>query len=385
LPDDWQSAGFGVYVHWPFCQSKCPYCDFNSHVSDKIDHNQWLKAYLAEIEFAARRVPERTVSSVFFGGGTPSLMEPETVKAILDAISTHWNVGNDLEVTLEANPTSVEAGKFKAFHQAGVNRISMGIQSLNDDHLRALGRRHSVSEARAAFEIARAEFDRVNFDLIYARQDQELLAWKAELNQALAMAIDHLSLYQLTVEVGTAFGDRFARGLLRGLPSEDLSADMYFATQELCEAAGMPAYEVSNHARAGSECRHNLIYWRYGDYLGVGPGAHGRLTLGGEKLATVCHRAPGAWLDAVKKRGHGEAEVETLTAADCTNEYVLMSMRLSEGMDLGRYAKINGAPVSDSKISHLVDIGMVAVQNGRLIATAAGRPVLNAIIVELLA
>ncbi len=263
------SAEFGIYIHWPFCQSKCPYCDFNSHVAEKIDESRWAKAYLAELDRTAVETSGQQVASVFFGGGTPSLMPPEIVAAILDKIRARWVVANDWEVTLEANPGSVEAGQFRAFRHAGVNRVSMGIQALDDTALRRLGRLHSVAEARAAFDIARDTFDRVSFDLIYARQDQTLAAWKAELFEALSMAIDHLSLYQLTVEPGTAFGDRLARGRLGGLPDEDRSVDMYELTQELCAERGLEGYEVSNHARSGSKSRHNLIYWRAGDYVGV--------------------------------------------------------------------------------------------------------------------
>ncbi|MCL4155215.1 UNVERIFIED_CONTAM: hypothetical protein GTU68_030977, partial [Idotea baltica] len=266
----------GVYIHWPFCQAKCPYCDFNSHVSSNVDQTAWVRAYLSELDRLAELTPNRIVSTVFFGGGTPSLMLPDTVAAIIERVRQNWRCTNDIEVNLEANPTSVEASRFRGFQQAGVNRISMGIQALNDQDLKLLGRLHSVAEAQKAFDIARNIFDRVSFDLIYARQNQSAAEWEAELTQALGMAVDHLSLYQLTIEEGTAFGDRFARGGLRGLPTDDLSADLYELTQSITSDHGFSAYEVSNHAKTGQESRHNLVYWRGGDYVGVGPGAHGR-------------------------------------------------------------------------------------------------------------
>ncbi len=292
MAEDWQAGGFGLYIHWPFCQAKCPYCDFNSHVAREIDQSRWLRAYLSEIDRYGEMLSGRVLNSVFFGGGTPSLMNPDVVAAILERVRRTWPTANDLEVTLEANPGSVEAGKFRAFSQGGVSRISMGVQALNDRDLKRLGRIHSVAEARQAFDIARETFDRVSFDLIYARQDQTLDDWHSELGEALSMAIDHLSLYQLTIEQGTAFGDRYAAGRLRGLPEDDLAADMYQATQDICNAAGLGAYEVSNHARPGSESRHNMIYWRYGDYAGIGPGAHGRITRNGQRFATEAFSSP---------------------------------------------------------------------------------------------
>ncbi|NNE52265.1 MAG: coproporphyrinogen III oxidase, partial [Sulfitobacter sp.] len=283
MTEDWRQGGFGLYIHWPFCEAKCPYCDFNSHVSQQIDQLAWRDAYLAELKRGAAETKRRVLNAVFFGGGTPSLMDPDVVAEVIAEIRHLWPLANDLEITLEANPGSVEAGRFAAYRQAGVSRVSMGIQALNDADLKRLGRIHTVQEALAAFDIARNRFERVSFDLIYGRQEQTLKNWEAELKQALSMAIDHLSLYQLTIEQGTAFGDRYARGKLRGLPNEDLGADMYTVTQEICGQMGFPRYEVSNHARPGAESRHNLIYWRYGDYLGIGPGAHGRLSLHGRK------------------------------------------------------------------------------------------------------
>ncbi|EBA17004.1 coproporphyrinogen III oxidase [Roseobacter sp. SK209-2-6] len=381
--DDWHNGGFGLYVHWPFCQAKCPYCDFNSHVSAKIDQEIWAKAYLAELERNAPALDGRVLNSIFFGGGTPSLMHPDTVTTVIEAAAKIWPFANDIEISLEANPGSVEAGRFAGYRDAGVNRISMGIQALNDEDLRRLGRIHSVAEARAAFDIARNCFDRVSFDLIYARQGQDLRHWQAELTEALSMAIDHLSLYQLTIEEGTAFGDRYARGKLRDLPTDDTAADMYQATQDICDAHGMPAYEVSNHAREGAESRHNLIYWRYGDYLGIGPGAHGRVTLAGRKYATETHKAPGKWLDQIRK-GSGESLREELTFVDQSIEYMMMSMRLSEGMDIPRYQQLSGSELPAERVQDLVNLGMVTISDQRIRATAQGRSVLNAVLRELL-
>ncbi|APE45098.1 coproporphyrinogen III oxidase [Sulfitobacter alexandrii] len=383
MTEDWQNGGFGLYIHWPFCEAKCPYCDFNSHVSRAIDHRAWRNAYLTELERAAAETRGRVLNAVFFGGGTPSLMDPDTVADIITAIKGHWPTANDLEITLEANPGSVEAGRFTAFGQAGVNRVSMGIQALNDRDLRRLGRLHTVEEALTAFDIARNQFDRVSFDLIYARQDQTLEDWRKELKQALSLAVDHLSLYQLTIESGTAFGDRYARGKLRGLPDEDLGADLYALTQDLCGENGMPAYEVSNHARDGAQSRHNLIYWRYGDYVGIGPGAHGRLTLAGSKWATECHLQPGRWLSGVGK-GTSEKPRALLTNTDQATEYLLMGLRLKEGIDLKRYAAIAGAPVDPGALDHLIDIGMVEHSDERINVTDQGFIVLNSVLEALL-
>jgi len=383
LADDWRNGGFGLYVHWPFCEAKCPYCDFNSHVSRNIDQKQWLDSYLSELRRSATETPDRVLNTIFFGGGTPSLMNPDTVAAIIDTARALWRPANDMEITLEANPGSVEAGRFAAYRDAGVNRISMGVQALNDNDLRRLGRIHTVAEARAAFDIARACFDRVSFDLIYARQHQTLDAWRAELTEALSMAVDHLSLYQLTIEEGTAFGDRYAVGKLRGLPEDDSAADMYLATQEICEAHGLPAYEVSNHARPGAESQHNLIYWRYGDYVGIGPGAHGRITVDGRKYATETHLSPTGWLNAVSN-GSGEAERSALSNADQASEYLIMGLRIAEGLDIDRYQALSGTSLPQEKVQHLTDIGMIEHQSNRVKPTKDGRAVLNAVIRELL-
>lgn len=383
MADDWRNGGFGLYVHWPFCEAKCPYCDFNSHVSRNIDQKQWLDAYLSELKRSAAETPDRVLNTIFFGGGTPSLMAPETVAAVIDTARDLWRPANDMEITLEANPGSVEAGRFAAYRDAGVNRISMGIQAMNDEDLRRLGRIHSVAEARAAFDIARTCFDRVSFDLIYARQYQTLEAWRAELTDALSMAIDHLSLYQLTIEAGTAFGDRYSVGKLRGLPEDDNAADMYLATQEICEAHGMPAYEVSNHAVPGAESRHNLIYWRYGDYVGIGPGAHGRVTVNGQRIATETHLAPNAWLNAAAQE-NGEKLRTPLTAEEQAKEYLMMCLRLTEGLDMDRFHHLSGYPLPQPKLDHLQDIGMIVQDGPRVSATSDGRAVLNAVIRELL-
>ena len=383
MAEDWQNGGFGLYIHWPFCQAKCPYCDFNSHVAREIDQSAWARAYLQELDRYAAMLPGRVLNTVFFGGGTPSLMDPDVVAAILERIRRHWPVANDLEVTLEANPGSVEAGRFRAYAQGGVSRISMGIQALNDNDLHRLGRIHSVAEARQAFDIARECFDRVSFDLIYARQDQTLADWRSELSEALRMAVDHLSLYQLTVEEGTAFGDRYAAGKLRGLPVDDLAADMYQATQEICEAAGMPAYEVSNHARPGAESRHNLIYWRYGDYIGIGPGAHGRITRAGHRWATEAWASPAKWLSEVAT-GNPEKEVAPLSGEEQAQEYLMMGLRVEDGIDPDRFAALSGAPLSSTVIGGLEELGMITATAKRIRVTAPGRMVLNSVIKEFL-
>ncbi len=383
MADDWRNGGFGLYVHWPFCEAKCPYCDFNSHVSRNINQEQWLECYLSELNRSAIETPDRVLNTIFFGGGTPSLMAPETVAAIIDTARALWRPANDMEITLEANPGSVEAGRFAAYHDAGVNRISMGVQALNDDDLRRLGRIHTVAEARAAFDIARSCFDRVSFDLIYARQHQTLDAWRAELTEALSMAIDHLSLYQLTIEEGTAFGDRYAVGKLRGLPEDDSAADMYLTTQEICEAHGLPAYEISNHARPGAESRHNLIYWRYGDYIGIGPGAHGRITKDGRKFATETHLSPNNWLSAALN-GKGESNRFELSHREQASEYLMMCLRLVEGLDVERYAQISNEELPQEKLDTLIDLGVLTLEGNQLCATSNGRAVLNAVIRELL-
>ncbi|HIP23429.1 MAG TPA: coproporphyrinogen III oxidase [Rhodobacteraceae bacterium] len=382
--DDWQHGGFGIYIHWPFCLAKCPYCDFNSHVSRNIDHDIWREALLTELRHSATLTGPRKVDTVFFGGGTPSLMQAETVSALIEEVDRLWGINPNAEISLEANPTSVEAQKFADFSKAGVNRISMGIQSLNDTDLKALGRMHSVKEALMAFDIAKSQFKRVSFDLIYARQKQTTKNWFSELRQALDLAVDHLSLYQLTIEQGTRFGDLYEKGNLRNLPPSDEAADMYLGTREICAEYGLNGYEVSNYARKGAESRHNLIYWRYGDYVGIGPGAHARLTLNHQRTALHTHKQPQQWLDSVSKLGHGMRAPEVLTHEDQAIEYLMMSMRLSEGSSLKRYEALAGQNISPGRIKVLKELGMIEVTENQLVATAKGRPLLNAILAELL-
>ncbi|MEO1493068.1 MAG: radical SAM family heme chaperone HemW [Pseudomonadota bacterium] len=380
---DWENAGFGVYVHWPFCLAKCPYCDFNSHVSRTVDQDAWRAALVAEVERHRDLISPRRADTVFFGGGTPSLMPPETVAAVIEAVDRVWGLADDAEITLEANPTSVEAAKFRAYAAAGVNRVSMGVQALNDADLKALGRMHSAAEARATFDIARQSFERVSFDLIYARVGQSTAAWERELADALALAVDHLSLYQLTIEQGTRFAELHAAGKLV-VPGDDLAVEMYEVTQAMTAAAGVRAYEVSNHARPGAESRHNLIYWRYGDYAGIGPGAHGRLTQpDGTRVATEAARAPQAWLDAVAA-GTGTAQSEVIPGAAQAEEYAMMGLRLAEGIDLARLRRLDPAAVSDARIADLVASGHLERSGDRLRATARGRLLLNRVLAEML-
>ena len=381
---DWQNAGFGLYLHWPFCQSKCPYCDFNSHVAARIDQKRWAEAFVRQIRLAAELVPDRKLDTVFFGGGTPSLMAPETVSAILDEIRACWPIANDWEVTLEANPGSVEVGRFEGYRAAGVNRVSLGVQSLREEDLRRLGRMHSVEDARAALAVARRVFDRVSFDLIYARQDQSLDSWAAELEQALDLAADHLSLYQLTIEPETAFGKRFAAGGLAGLPDEDLSADMYELTVDTCAAKGLELYEVSNFAIPGSESRHNILYWTGGDYLGIGPGAHGRLTLSGGRVASVAPSDPARWLAMAERSAAPVWEATALTPLEQAEEYLMMGLRLSDGLSEERLRTLGADRGLPLRISGLVDLGLLSREDDRIRATRRGRMVLNAVLRELL-
>ncbi|MFV0336341.1 MAG: radical SAM family heme chaperone HemW [Tropicimonas sp.] len=382
---DWQNAGFGLYLHWPFCQSKCPYCDFNSHVAASIDQGKWAAAFVRQIRAAAQLVPDRRLDTVFFGGGTPSLMAPETVAAILDAVRACWSVSNDWEVTLEANPGSVEVGRFEGYRAAGVNRVSLGVQSLRDEDLRRLGRLHSAAEARAALEIARQVFDRVSFDLIYARQDQSLASWQTELEQALELTADHLSLYQLTIEPETAFGKRFAAGGLRGLPGEDLSADMYEATVETCAARGLRLYEISNFAAVGAESRHNILYWTGGDYLGIGPGAHGRVTLGGRRLASVAPSDPAVWLAMAERSDSPCWEATNLTPLEQAEEYLMMGLRLVDGLSFERLMNLGADKGLPTRLREMVGQGLLSVQGDHVRTTPRGRMVLNAVLRELLA
>lgn len=382
------STLFGLYVHWPFCLSKCPYCDFNSHVQERVDQDAWRTALVREINHYAALMPGRKLTSIFFGGGTPSLMPPETVAAVIDEAQKLWAFSNDIEITLEANPTSVEAGKFRAFRQAGVNRVSLGIQSLRENDLVFLGRKHNVGEARQAIDIAAATFDRFSFDLIYARPQQTVAAWQEELNEALTLSGGHISLYQLTIEPGTAFHTQHARGDFM-IPNDVVAGELYEVTQDILGAAGMPAYEISNHAKMGEESRHNLTYWRYGDYAGVGPGAHGRITIEGKKIATRAHRAPEIWLKNVAEQGHGAHPFEEVTPDQRMTEALMMGLRLSEGVPLARL-EFESGKTSDTffdpkKIKSLCDEGYLSMANDHITATAAGRQRLNALLSYLVA
>jgi len=376
--------GFGIYVHWPFCASKCPYCDFNSHVRMAgIDEPRFAAAFAREIAHMAALAPGRTVTSIFLGGGTPSLMKPETVGGILDRVSRAWPVAPDAEITLEANPSSVEAERFAGYRAAGVNRVSLGVQALNDGDLRTLGRLHSVAEARRAIDIAARTFERFSFDLIYARPAQTPEAWRAELSEALTMMRDHLSLYQLTIEEGTPFAGLHRAGKL-AVPEPELADTLYEITQELTEGAGIPAYEISNHARGGAESQHNLTYWRYGDYAGVGPGAHGRLVIDGVRHALVTERQPEAWASAVEQLGHGVVEDATLTSAEEADEMLLMGLRLAEGIDLRRLEALGRVRPSLAAIERLERLALIEQRTpDRLVATRAGRFVLNELVLQL--
>ena len=386
MPSAETPGAFGVYVHWPFCLSKCPYCDFNSHVRHAaIDEERFARAFAAEIATTAARIGPRAVSSIFLGGGTPSLMRPETVGAILDAIGRHWHVAADAEVTLEANPTSVEASRFRGYRAAGVNRVSLGVQALDDASLKALGRLHSAREALDAVAVARAHFARYSFDLIYARPDQTPQSWAAELTQAIGEAAEHLSLYQLTIEPDTPFHGLHAAGKLK-TPDEDTARALFDVTQEICEQHGLPAYEISNHARPGAECRHNLVYWRGEEYAGIGPGAHGRLDLDGERHATATDRRPEAWLMRVEAAGHGIATDEILNREERADEFLLMGLRLAEGIDPQRYAALAGRPLDPARVALLSAEGAISVAgDGRLKVTRAGFPLLDAVVADLAA
>ncbi len=380
------SPEFAVYVHWPFCLSKCPYCDFNSHVRHGgVDEARFLRAYETEIAATAERVPGRTVSSIFFGGGTPSLMQASSVQTILDSIAKHWSVAPDVEVTLEANPTSVEATRFRGYRTAGVNRVSLGVQALDDAALKELGRLHTAQEALDAVAVARSIFDRYSFDLIYARPRQSLDAWAAELKHAIAEAAEHLSLYQLTIEPDTPFFGLHKAGKLI-VPDEDLARDLYDLTQSICSEAGLPAYEISNHARPGAECRHNLVYWRGHDYAGVGPGAHGRLTIDDRRVATATEKRPEAWLMRVEETGAGFTVDEKLTSGEAADEYLLMGLRLAEGIDTARYSALSGRNLDPKRISILREEGAVeTTADGRLRVTKSGFPLLDAVVADLAA
>ena len=382
IPD----PGFGVYVHWPFCLSKCPYCDFNSHVRrGGIEENRYLAAIRTELKQRAALTQGRTVRSIFFGGGTPSLMAPETVAGVIETIGKLWKLDPTAEITLEANPTSVEAGRFQGYREAGVNRVSLGVQALNDADLKLLGRLHNVEEALRALDIAAATFERTSFDLIYARPGQTPKAWASELKEALARAPEHLSLYQLTIEPDTMFEQLSRAGKLK-IPKADVARDLWDVTQELTEKAGLPAYEISNHARPGCESRHNLIYWRYGEYVGVGPGAHGRIVSKGGRRAHATEPHPEMWLTVVESEGTGLIEDEALSLEEQGDEFLLMGLRLTEGIDPARFQALTGKRFEASRVADLIANGMVEyTRQGRIRVTSEGFPVLDAVVADLAA
>jgi oxygen-independent coproporphyrinogen-3 oxidase len=379
-------SAFGVYVHWPFCLSKCPYCDFNSHVRHAaVDEARFLRAFESETAATAARTGPRTVTSIFLGGGTPSLMQPSTVGGILDAIGRHWTIDRDVEVTLEANPTSVEAARFRGYRAAGVNRVSLGVQALDDAALKELGRMHTAREALDAVAIARSCFDRYSFDLIYARPRQTPQQWADELKRAIAEAAEHLSLYQLTIEPDTPFAALHAAGKL-ATPDDDTARALYDATQDICAGAGLPAYEVSNHAHTGAECRHNLVYWRAHEYAGIGPGAHGRLDIDGCRRATMSERRPETWLMRVESVGHGLVTDDALTREERADEFLLMGLRLTEGIDPARYEALAGRPLDPGRIALLTAQGFVESYGPRCLrVTPSGFPILDAVVADLAA
>lgn len=376
-----------VYVHWPFCKSKCPYCDFNSHVREGVTPSDWLAAYQREIAHYAAQLGERRVASIFFGGGTPSLMDAATVEGILASIASHWQMEDDVEITLEANPTSIESQKFRDFRHAGINRLSVGVQALDDEALKFLGREHSATEALKAFDVVKQHFDRYSFDLIYARPGHTLASWKAELEQALRIAGNHMSLYQLTIEKGTPFYQSHQNGVFR-LPEDELSAELYDYTTERMAQAGLAAYEVSNYATPGEESRHNLHYWRYGEYVGIGAGAHGRITLNGARTATMAIHHPERWQEAVMQHGHGIQQQDALSPEHLAEEYIMMGMRLSEGISHAECQQMTGKALEEhislSKLTMLVGGGLVECDAQGIRATHQGRLVLNSVVSALL-
>jgi len=375
---------FGIYVHWPFCAAKCPYCDFNSHVRSSIDESAWTGGIARELEHTASLQGDARpfVRTIFFGGGTPSLMSGRAVDTVLTAIARLWPMANDIEVTLESNPASADAARFADYRAAGVNRLSLGVQALNDTDLKMLGRLHDVAEAKRALDMAQANFDRVSLDLIYARPDQSVAAWREELKEALSFGTEHLSLYQLTIEPATPFATLHRTGALK-IPDDDRAAALYETTQEMTEAAGVPAYEISNHARVGAEARHNLLYWRYGAYAGVGPGAHGRLDLDGKRFATATERLPERWRESVQQKGHGLVEMTEIALDDAAREHLLMNLRLAEGIDLAAYRARWNRALDAARIVSLVSEGLLTLEDERLTATPRGRLVLNSVIAAL--
>jgi oxygen-independent coproporphyrinogen-3 oxidase len=378
-------SGFGIYVHWPFCAAKCPYCDFNSHVRSEIDEAGWVDAIGRELAHVAalQGANRPVVDTVFFGGGTPSLMRGASVAATLDTIAKYWTLDSDVEITLESNPASADAARFRDYRTAGVNRLSLGIQALNDSDLKMLGRLHNTAEAKSAIRLALSTFGRTSFDLIYARPDQTVAEWKSELNEALAFDTEHLSLYQLTIEPATPFATLARTGALK-VPGEDRAVALYETTQEVCEAAGLPAYEISNHARAGAQSRHNLIYWRYGDYAGVGPGAHGRLVLDGDRVATACEKLPERWREMVSRDSYGFTQTP-ISDEEAAREHLLMNLRLTEGLDVHAYHARWDIALDERRIASLVEDKLLERDGAIVRATPNGRLVLNSVIAALAA
>jgi putative oxygen-independent coproporphyrinogen III oxidase len=378
-------SGFGIYVHWPFCAAKCPYCDFNSHVRSEIDESGWVDAIARELGYVAslQEQPRPVVEAIFFGGGTPSLMRGKSVASTLETIAKLWPLDPNIEITLESNPASADATRFRDYNAAGVNRLSLGVQALNDCALKMLGRLHNVAEAKSAIRLALSTFERTSFDLIYARPDQGVADWQGELEQAFALGSEHLSLYQLSIEPATPFATLARTGALK-IPGEDRAVELYEATQEASARAGLPAYEISNHARPGAQSRHNLIYWRYGDYAGVGPGAHGRLVLNGQRLATACERLPERWREMVLQQGHGFATT-TISNDEAAREHLLMNLRLTEGLDVAAYKDRWNTALDETRISSLAQDDLLERDGCIIRATPRGRLVLNSVIALLAA
>ena len=380
---DWKNSGFGIYLHWPYCESKCPYCDFNSYVEKNVNWYEWELSFLSQLGFYYQETGDRRVNSIFFGGGTPSLMNPKLVSNIINHISNLWGFEDTVEITLEANPSSVESRRFAEFKAAGVNRVSIGVQALNNKDLKKLGRLHSVQDALNAIEIGKDTFDRVSFDLIYARQDQKLQDWELELKKALTLEPDHLSLYQLTIEPNTTFGSLKEKGKLSGLPDENLGGDLYHLTNNLCYKFGLNPYEVSNYSRKNHESIHNKIYWNYGDYLGVGPGAHGRITTQKGRFATQNYYSPIKWQKNALNNA-GESIRTLINGKDQADEMAMMGLRLNSGFSKERYFRLSGKKLNEKTLTFLISDNLITVENNFIKATAQGRVVLNSLILNIL-
>ena len=380
---DWKNSGFGIYLHWPYCESKCPYCDFNSYVEKNVNWYEWELSFLSQLGFYYQETGDRRVNSIFFGGGTPSLMNPKLVSNIINHISNLWGFEDTVEITLEANPSSVESRRFAEFKAAGVNRVSIGVQALNNIDLKKLGRLHSVQDALNAIEIGKDTFDRVSFDLIYARQDQKLQDWELELKKALTLEPDHLSLYQLTIEPNTTIGNLKEKGKLSGLPDENLGGDLYHLTNNLCYKFGLNPYEVSNYSRKNHESIHNKIYWNYGDYLGVGPGAHGRITTQKGRFATQNYYSPIKWQKNALNNA-GESIRTLINGKDQADEMAMMGLRLNSGFSKERYFRLSGKKLNEKTLTFLISDNLITVENNFIKATAQGRVVLNSLILNIL-